>query len=130
VEQDDAQSIDSDLDTTHPIPKPFGTPGKPRLDLSGDWAEQLQRTISPRKQNRDALREIQANAFTDRLLLNDGSPAEKRTVSPKKGFTNSIDMMNSLFQQSPRKQNVPATQKASKPQPKGFEVRAPSLLYT
>lgn len=127
VEQDDAQSIDSDLDTTHPFSKPFGTPGKPRLDLSGDWAEQLQRTISPRKQNRDALREIQANAFTDRPLLNDGSPAQKTTVSPKKNFTTSIDLMNSLFQQPPRKQNVPTTQKA---QPKGFEVRAPSLLYT
>jgi nuclear pore complex protein Nup98-Nup96 len=130
VEHDDAQSIDSDLDTTHPIPRPFGTPGKPRLDLSGDWAEQLQRTISPRKQNRDALREIQANAFTDRPLLNNGSPAEKTTVSPKKGFSTSIDLMNSLFQQSPRKQGAPVTQKASKSQPKGFEVRAPSLLYT
>jgi nuclear pore complex protein Nup98-Nup96 len=130
VEQDDAQSTDSDLDTTHPIPRPFGTPGKPRLDLSGDWAEQLQRTISPRKQNRDALREIQANAFTDRPLLSNGSPAEKTTVSPKKGFSTSIDLMNSLFQQSPRKQSPPAMQKASKSQPKGFEVRAPSLLYT
>lgn len=130
VEQDDAQSTGSDLDATHPLSKPFGTPGKPRLDLSGDWAEQLQRTISPRKQNRDALREIQANAFTDRPLLNDGSPAEKTTVSPKKGFSNSIDLMNSLFQQQPRKQNAPTTQKASKSQPKGFEVRAPSLLYT
>lgn len=130
VEQDDAQSTGSDLDTTHPFSKPFGTPGKPRLDLSGDWAEQLQRTISPRKQNRDALREIQANAFTDRPHLHDGSPTEKSTTSPKKGFTNSIDLMNSLFQQQPRKQNAPSSQRASKLQPKGFEVRAPSLLYT
>lgn len=129
VEQEDSHSFGSDLDTTQPIARPFGTPGKPRLDLSGDWTEQLQRTISPRKQNRDALREIQANAFTDRPLLNDGSPEEKSTSSLKKGFSTSIDLMNSLFQQ-PRKQNAPSPLKASKSQPKGFEVRTPFLLYT
>ncbi|KAJ5156638.1 hypothetical protein N7492_009441 [Penicillium capsulatum] len=120
VEQDDTQTTGRDLDTTQPI-KPFGTPPKRRLDLTGDWTEQLQRTISPRKQNRDALREIQANAFTDRPLLNDGSPAEKPMSSPKKGFTNSIDLMNSLFQQ-PQKQHTPSPLKASKSQPKGFEI--------
>lgn len=127
VERDEDQSTDGDLDTTQPILKPFGTPPKPRLDLSGDWTEQLQRTISPRKQNRDALREIQAVAFTDRPLLNDESPAEK-TSSPKKGFTNSIDLMNSLFQQQPRKQAAPSPLKASKNQPKGFEVCTPFVI--
>ncbi|KAJ6161132.1 hypothetical protein N7470_004528 [Penicillium chermesinum] len=120
VEQDDDQTTYGDLDTTQPILKPLGTPPKPRLDLSGDWTEQLQRTISPRKQNRDALREIQASAFTNRPLLNDGSPVEK-TSSPKKGFTNSIDLMNSLFQQQPRKQAAPSPLKASQSQPKAFE---------
>ncbi|KAJ5595273.1 uncharacterized protein N7459_001481 [Penicillium hispanicum] len=120
VERDDTQLTATDLDTTHPISKPFGTPPKPRLDLSGDWAEQLQRTISPRKQNRDALREIQGNAFTDRPLLNNGSPTEKTATSPKKGFSTSIDVLNSLFQQ-PGKQNAPSPFKASKSQPKGFE---------
>ncbi|KAJ5089638.1 hypothetical protein N7532_008322 [Penicillium argentinense] len=119
VEREESQSTDGDLETTHPV-RHFGTPPKPRLDLSGDWAEQLQRTISPRKQNRDALREIQANAFTDRPLLNEGSSEPKLTGSPKKGFSNSIDLMNSLFQQ-PRKQNAPSPLKASKMQPKGFE---------
>jgi nuclear pore complex protein Nup98-Nup96 len=128
VEREESQSTDGDLETTHPI-RHFGTPPKPRLDLSGDWAEQLQRTISPRKQNRDALREIQANAFTDRPLLNDGSSEPKLTGSPKKGFSNSIDLMNSLFQQ-PRKQNAPSPLKASKMQPKGFEVRNPFPVCT
>jgi nuclear pore complex protein Nup98-Nup96 len=128
VEREDSQSTDGELDTTHPI-KHFGTPPKPRLDLSGDWAEQLQRTISPRKQNRDALREIQANAFADRALLNDGSPEAKSNGSPKKGFTNSIDLMNSLFQQ-PRKQSAPSPLKPSKAQPKGFEVRTPFSVCT
>jgi nuclear pore complex protein Nup98-Nup96 len=124
VEQDDYQSTIGDLDTTHPISNPFGSPAKPQLDLSGDWAEQLQRTISPRKQNRDALREMQANAFMERNLVNDESPTNIATASPKKGFSNSIDLMNSLFQQ-PRKQTAPSPLKASKT--KGFEVSTPFL---
>lgn len=103
-----------------PTLKPWGTPAKARLDLSGDWAEQLQRTISPRKQNRDALREIQGNAFHDRPLQE--SPSKKSPAAAaggnqsKKSFTNSIDLMNSLFQQQPRKQQ------AQKQPSSGFEV--------
>jgi nuclear pore complex protein Nup98-Nup96 len=126
VEHEDYQSTNGDLETTHPISKHFGSPAKPQLDLSGDWAEQLQRTISPRKQNRDALREMQANAFIDRNLVNDESPTNVATASPKKGFSNSIDLMNSLFQQ-PRKQAPSSPVKATKSQPKGFEVRTPFL---
>lgn len=129
VEREDTQTTASDMDTTQPYSKPFGTPSKPRLDLTGDWTEQLQRTISPRKQNRDALREIQANAFSDRPLHHDGSPQGKTTTSPKKGFSNSIDLMNSLFQQ-PGKQSALSPLKASKSQPKGFEVRTPPLIRT
>ncbi|CAI7637015.1 unnamed protein product [Penicillium discolor] len=120
VERDDYQSTNGDLDTTYPISKHFGSPARPQLDLSGDWAEQLQRTISPRKQNRDALREMQANAFLDRNLVNDKSPTTTATAPAKKGFSNSIDLMNSLFQQ-PRKQAPPSPLKAAKAPPKGFE---------
>ena len=71
----------------------WGTPGKPLVDLNGDWAEQLQRTISPRKQNRDALREIQGKVLLDRAR-----EAPKRPQSSKKNeFRTSIDVMNSLF---------------------------------
>jgi nuclear pore complex protein Nup98-Nup96 len=103
----------------------FGSPVKPQLDLSGDWAEQLQRTISPRKQNRDALREMQANAFMDRNLVDD-SLTNTATASPKKGFSNSIDLMNSLFQQ-PGKRAAPSPLKPAKTQSKGIEVRTPFL---
>ncbi|KAJ5393750.1 uncharacterized protein N7487_011391 [Penicillium crustosum] len=120
VERDDYQSTNGDLDTTYPISKHFGSPARPQLDLSGDWAEQLQRTISPRKQNRDALREMQANAFLDRNLVNDEPPTTTATAPAKKGFSNSIDLMNSLFQQ-PRKQAAPSPLKAVKAPPKGFE---------
>jgi nuclear pore complex protein Nup98-Nup96 len=120
VEHDDANSTDSYLDNTQPSLRPWETPSKARLNLSGDWAEQLQRTISPRKQNRDALREIQANAFTDRPL-HDDTPKKSVTDNRQKGFATSIDLMNSLFQQ-PRKQQGQSPLKAQPAQPKGFEV--------
>ncbi|PWY87626.1 hypothetical protein BO70DRAFT_198647 [Aspergillus heteromorphus CBS 117.55] len=101
VERDDTESVDTFMEITQPVLRPWDTPSKARLDLNGDWAAHLQRTISPRKQDRDALREIQANAFTDRPLFED-SP-QKSADSPQKGFATSIDLMNSLFQQ-PRKQ--------------------------
>ncbi|ETN43213.1 uncharacterized protein HMPREF1541_02372 [Cyphellophora europaea CBS 101466] len=71
-----------------------GTPGRPLLDidLDGDWAEQLQRTISPRKQNRDALREVQSKVLLDREF----SPMKPGTIG-KKGFRTSIDVMNAIF---------------------------------
>ncbi|KAL1983062.1 hypothetical protein VTN96DRAFT_545 [Rasamsonia emersonii] len=98
----------------------FGTPAKPRLDLSGDWAEQLQRTISPRKQDRDALRELQATAFTDRKLKDDTPKKDAGTAGGRpKGFTTSIDLMNSLFQQPKKAGKSPS--KKQNGQAKGFE---------
>ena len=88
------------------------TPPKAHIDLSGDWTEHLQRTISPRKQNRDALREIQTNAFTDRLVHDDNTPKQTATGRQSKSFVTSVDLMNTLFQQ-PRKQTA---------QSKRFEV--------
>ncbi|KAL4798718.1 nuclear protein 96-domain-containing protein [Aspergillus venezuelensis] len=116
VERDDDQ--DTELGFNQPSLKPWNTPPKGRLNLTGDWADQLQRTISPRKQNRDALREIQANAFSERKI-NDGTPTKAAADGQQKGFSTSIDLMNSLFQQ-PRKpgQSPLRSQKAQK---KGFE---------
>ncbi|KAL2425083.1 Nucleoporin [Exophiala dermatitidis] len=73
-------------------PGRLGTPSKPLISLEGDWAEQLQRTISPRKQNRDALREVQ-----NRVLLDHTYEPIKPTTSNKNEFRTSIDIMNSLF---------------------------------
>lgn len=69
-----------------------GTPGKALITLDGDWAEQLQRTISPRKQNREALREVQSKILLDRAY----EPI-KPTTGTKNAFRTSIDIMNSLF---------------------------------
>ncbi|KAL4881697.1 nuclear protein 96-domain-containing protein [Aspergillus karnatakaensis] len=115
VEHDEDEDTENGF--THASLKPWNTPPKARLNLSGDWAEQLQRTISPRKQNRDALREIQANAFSERAL-NENSPT-KSPAKVQKGFATSIDLMNSLFQQ-PRKQ-APSPLKPQPEQRKGLE---------
>ncbi|THC96281.1 hypothetical protein EYZ11_004231 [Aspergillus tanneri] len=119
VEQDNTKYTDQfNKDTRSPM-KTWNTPPKAGLDLSGDWAEQLQRTISPRKQNRDALREIQRNAFSDRASQ-ENSPKDAAAESRPKGFSTSIDLMNSLFQQ-PRKQPSPPLAKGPNAKSKGFE---------
>ena len=44
----------------------FGTPSKGPLIFDDDWANQLQRTISPKKQDRQALRESQGDVLRER----------------------------------------------------------------
>jgi nuclear pore complex protein Nup98-Nup96 len=100
VEHDDtARTGFSALDVTSDSMR-LGTPTKPRLDLSGDWAQQLQRTISPRKQDRETLRVKQGDAFVDKSRLTEIKPqAQPASASPSKTFTSSIDVMQSLFSQ-------------------------------
>lgn len=94
---------------------PWGTPGRPLIDLDGDWAEQLQRTISPRKQNREALREAQGKVLLDRSQ----QPAKPPQSSNKNEFRTSIDVMNSLFGRHEEKMALSRTQEAGG---SGFEV--------
>ena len=95
--------------------QPWGTPGKPLIDLDGDWAEQLQRTISPRKQNREALREVQGRALLDRA----GETTKRQVSSNKKEFRTSIDVMNSLFGKHQERMAMSRMQEAAG---SGFEV--------
>ena len=75
----------------------MGTPGKALINIDGDWAEQLQRTISPRKQNRDALREVQSKVLLDRTYEPMKPNSKLSSIVDKKNFRTSIDIMNSLF---------------------------------
>jgi nuclear pore complex protein Nup98-Nup96 len=83
-----------ELPAPNKAPRAPGTPRRTLLDidLQGDWAEQLQRTISPRKQNRDALREAQSKVQLDREYapIKPGKTAQKE-------FRTSIDVLNALF---------------------------------
>lgn len=85
----------------------LGTPGRITFDLDGDWADHLQRTISPRKQDREALRQMQEKVLID---VGNESPAamHKRSVVNKEdGIKNSIDLMNSLFGQHEERRASP-----------------------
>ncbi len=96
------------------------TPG-PALNqeviIGADWTEQLQRTVSPKKQDRQALRESQGNAmmpFTDQIAKNSTRPATQAST-----FATSIDLMKSLFGQQLGKQSTSGVQEKRKA---GFEV--------
>ncbi|KAL8636679.1 MAG: hypothetical protein Q9228_005950, partial [Teloschistes exilis] len=81
----------------------FGTPGKLEFNESGDWAEELRRTISPRKQDRQALRESQARVMQQEEDLIDSTPkAKSKQGGMQPGFANTMDLMNSIF---PKEQN-------------------------
>lgn len=105
------------LKVTHQDQFGDGTPR--RFNPSGDWAEELQRTISPRKQDRQALRETQGLVFDDQGISGEGTP--KAIWKPNGASTKlatSIDLMNSLFGHERRTgQGVKQTAKG-----KGFEV--------
>jgi nuclear pore complex protein Nup98-Nup96 len=73
-----------------------GTPLKTGSVLFGDdWTEQLQRTVSPKKQDRPALRANQSIVYT----APENEPTPKAT-DRKQPFATSMDIMNSLFNQS------------------------------
>ncbi|KAI9722883.1 MAG: hypothetical protein M1812_001331 [Candelaria pacifica] len=98
----------------------FGTPTRAKLMLRGDWTEHLQRTVSPKKQNRQALRERQAAALLDRegdRELTAKAQAQKHKHEP--GFRTSIDLMNSLFGQQPGRKSATPGGRGGKG--KGFE---------
>jgi nuclear pore complex protein Nup98-Nup96 len=122
IPHDDAESEDLTAHrTSH-----WGTPSKPSLDLSGDWADQLQRTISPRKQNRDLLREKQADAFVDRNSSDKRPESRGAATAKAKTFTSTIDVMHSLF--AHKSVQAGSLSKKQKGQLKAFEVCPPSTL--
>lgn len=93
----------------------WGTPGRPLIDLDDDWADQLRRTISPRKQDREALREVQGKVLLDRSQ----KPAKRPQSSNKNEFRTSIDVMNSLFGKHEERMALSRTQGVGG---SGFEV--------
>ena len=101
------------------IPAGFGTPGTTAFNIGGDWAEQLRQTVSPRKQDRFALRESQENLDNDYEIDHD-TPKVTGTFRGGAGLVTSIDLMNSLFGQD----EIRRTERGVKQGAKGkdFEV--------
>jgi len=99
----------------------FGTPLRVKLNAGNDWAEQLQRTVSPRKQDRQALRERQGTILKERDEDHEATPTRKLTTNgAASGFATSIDLMNSLFGQDLAKKSGQRTKQGTKRN--GFEV--------
>lgn len=105
------------LDETAPklLRSGYGTPGKATFNVGGDWAEELQRTISPRKQDRQALRETQAHLLKDHCL-DEGKTANVKWSARGTGskLATSIDLMNSLFGQEQARRNGRNAKQATK----------------
>ncbi|KAI5206092.1 hypothetical protein E4T39_02718 [Aureobasidium subglaciale] len=91
-----------------------GTPKKD-LTLAGDWAEQLQRTASPKKQDRQALRERQSVMGAPPV---DTAPPLAASIAGK-AFSTTMDIMNSLW--GPSASVVGPALQASSVGGKGFE---------
>ncbi|CAO2656014.1 Nn.00g048170.m01.CDS01 [Neocucurbitaria sp. VM-36] len=70
-----------------------GTPSKGKPVFEDDWANQLQRTISPKKQDRHALRESQGNVLRE----HDGNAAKLSQSFGGRQLTTAMDLMDSLF---------------------------------
>ena len=71
------------------------TPGKSTFPISSEWAEELQRTVSPRKQDRQALRDIQDQILEDKEEEKTPTAQEKAST----GLMNHAELMNSLWGQ-------------------------------
>jgi len=89
---------------------------KKDLALAGDWAEQLQRTASPKKQDRQALRERQSVMGAP---LVDTAPPLAASIAGK-AFSTTMDIMNSLW--APSASIAGHGLQASSVGGKGFEV--------
>ncbi|KAF2104111.1 hypothetical protein NA57DRAFT_50958 [Rhizodiscina lignyota] len=94
--QDSPTKLKSILKTSQFGRNMIDTPAKNRFILESNWTEQLQRTASPRKQNRQVLRESQATI----LKTQEEISAIPKPIGADKGFATSIDIMKSLFGRS------------------------------
>lgn len=105
TEQDIARQADpfketakpkSILKASHLLRPALDTPSKGPAVFDDDWASALQRTISPRKQDRQALRESQGDALRERGNKT-ASLAQSAGVRNTKATMSRMDLMNSLF---------------------------------
>ncbi|KAH7068610.1 nuclear protein 96-domain-containing protein [Paraphoma chrysanthemicola] len=72
----------------------LGTPSKAQQNVfDDDWAHQLQRTISPKKQDRHALRESQGHVLREQ----DGNGMQLSQSVGGRNLTTAMDLMESLF---------------------------------
>ena len=117
-EEDELIPIPASLKPTRAF-EPAGTPRKAPLFDAHDWTEQLQRTISPRKHDRQALRMSQQLLFRASEVPQLDYPKLQPLQEHSGEITTSIDLMKSLFGREETRRSQTGKQKAGT---KGFEV--------
>jgi nuclear pore complex protein Nup98-Nup96 len=90
------------------------------LSRQDGWTEQLQQTVSPKKQDRQALRESQGNVLKETERDGDATTKSRATAASGHGIATSIDLMNSLFGRDQGGKNPKTGSTGGKG--KGFEV--------
>lgn len=81
--------------------KDSNTPLRLQVADGDDWMDMLQKTITPAKRDRAALKTINEEEVYEDLKAStrqDASQAKPRAVSDGRGFATSIELMNSLFE--------------------------------
>ncbi|KAL9103589.1 MAG: hypothetical protein Q9163_001391 [Psora crenata] len=76
------------------------------LNVSGDWAQELQRTIDARKQDRQALRKAQARVLDEQEIINSDLGTGSDTKESRLAIATHTDLMNSLFGQPAPKRGM------------------------
>ncbi|KAL8941084.1 MAG: hypothetical protein Q9216_002455 [Gyalolechia sp. 2 TL-2023] len=120
-------SIPKTLLGATPMFNGFGAPGKLAFNEDGDWAEELRRTISPRKQDRQALRESQARVIQHKEDKIEMTPkASVRQNTTQLGFANTMDLMHSIFPKEQGRHTKGRSDRAG--QGKAFQYPYPKTL--
>ncbi|KAI4176121.1 MAG: hypothetical protein LQ346_007940, partial [Caloplaca aetnensis] len=106
----------------------LGTPGRlAQFNDEGDWAEELRRTMSPRKQDRQALRDGQARVMQRKQDENDKTPkAAARHGTSRPTFANTMDLMKSLYPEEQVRRKKGKSGRAG--QGKAFQYPYPKTL--
>lgn len=107
--------------------KGANSPLKIQVADGDDWMDMLQKTISPQKRDRAALKTINEEQTYEALkesVRKGDSPAKPKVVSDGQGFATSIELMNSLFEKpmAPVRPAMPTTIPTS-----GFKVGTSSV---
>lgn len=119
--EDDPSMPRSTITSMVPDAGAFGTPKHLNSSSSGDWAEELQKTISPRKHDRQALRESQAYILQHPRTQKEGLPKLRLSATGAGGeLTNNIDLLNSLYPEHQASRGRKGVKRSSKG--KGYEV--------
>lgn len=87
------------------------TPLKLQVADGDDWTDMLQKTISPQKRDRAALKTINEEETYESLkesVRQEVPPAKSKAVSDGRGFATSIELMNSLFEKPKSPARSPA----------------------